>query len=191
MHSFAGLTYKANGSISAYKVHDRDPVVFGDGFELVFRNGEVAHGCGDMTTCPSKFCSQPSHLSPHEDLLNQQLHNQSEGAKRRVNQSGGPKGITDQSGGPKGSTDQSGGPKGSTAYDTIVWVYEWPKGSPPAPSGVSNARMERRVAHLETALRNSQSELSAMKLALAEMKEALGSLEGLGEKFKKLKHHKP
>ena len=84
--------------------------------------------------------------------------------------------------------DQSEGPKGSTAYNTIVWMYEWPRGSPTAPtSGVSNAAMDRRVAQLETALRDSQSELREMKLALAEVKEALGLLQGLGDKSQKLR----
>ena len=42
----SGLTYKGvteedAGKISSYKVHDRDPLLFHDGFVLSFRNGEV------------------------------------------------------------------------------------------------------------------------------------------------------
>lgn len=68
--SQSGMTYKDHGMVSAYKVHDRDPILFNNGLNLIFRNGEVTHGCGDMQTCPSMFCrnnrstAMPSRDSP-------------------------------------------------------------------------------------------------------------------------------
>eukprot|EP00937_MAST-01D_sp_MAST-1D-sp2_P006755 g6755.t1 len=53
----SGLTYKADGKVSAYKVHDRDPLLFSDGLKLVFRNGETTTGCGDEGHCPDQWCS--------------------------------------------------------------------------------------------------------------------------------------
>ena len=44
------------GKISSYKTHDRDPILFNDGFVLSFRNGEIVEGCGDMGHCPNQFC---------------------------------------------------------------------------------------------------------------------------------------
>jgi hypothetical protein len=52
----AGLTYKAAGAVSAYKVHDRDPILFADGLNLTFRNGEVTGGCGTMEKAPNQWC---------------------------------------------------------------------------------------------------------------------------------------
>lgn len=59
----SGLTYKGDasveseaGKISSYKTHDRDPLLFHDGFVLSFRNGEIVEGCGDMGHCPNQFC---------------------------------------------------------------------------------------------------------------------------------------
>eukprot|EP00662_Eupelagonemidae_sp_cell21_P016368 gene16368-24608_t len=50
----SGLTYfDGHGTLSAYKTHDRDPLLFDDGFRLVFRNGEVTTGCGDPEHCPN------------------------------------------------------------------------------------------------------------------------------------------
>ena len=46
----SGLTYyDGEGTLSAYKTHDRDPVLFADGLQLVWRNGEDTAGCGDAT----------------------------------------------------------------------------------------------------------------------------------------------
>jgi hypothetical protein len=54
----AGLTYKDNkaGKMSAYKNHDRDPILFNDGLRLVFRNSEVTAGCGSMEQAPNQWC---------------------------------------------------------------------------------------------------------------------------------------
>jgi hypothetical protein len=39
--------------MSAYKMHDRDPVLFNDGLVLTFRNMENTTGCGEMNLCPN------------------------------------------------------------------------------------------------------------------------------------------
>ena len=53
----SGLTYyDGNGTLSAYKTHDRDPVLWHDGIKLVFRNCETTAGCGDLEHCPNQFC---------------------------------------------------------------------------------------------------------------------------------------
>eukprot|EP01049_Picozoa_sp_SAG25_P005170 SAG25_NODE_344_length_9418_cov_328.220815_10_plen_607_part_01 len=54
----SGLTfYDGHGSLSAFKTHDRDPLLFADGLELVWRNGENTTGCGAMASCPNQYCS--------------------------------------------------------------------------------------------------------------------------------------
>ena len=54
----SGLTYyDGEGTLSAYKTHDRDPVLFADGVELVWRNGEDTTGCGDTQHCPNQYCA--------------------------------------------------------------------------------------------------------------------------------------
>ena len=61
----AGLTFKsASGQVSAYKVHDRDPVLFNDGLVLTFRNGEEVGGCGSMERAPNQWCP-PNASSAH------------------------------------------------------------------------------------------------------------------------------
>jgi len=50
----SGLTwYEGQGTLSAYKMHDRDPVLFNDGFQLIFRNNENTVGCGELDLCPN------------------------------------------------------------------------------------------------------------------------------------------
>ena len=45
----SGLTYfDGHGTLSVYKNHDRDPLLFDNGFKLVFRNMEDTTGCGDF-----------------------------------------------------------------------------------------------------------------------------------------------
>jgi hypothetical protein len=45
----SGLTYyDGAGTLSVYKNHDRDPLLFDNGFKLVFRNMEDTTGCGDL-----------------------------------------------------------------------------------------------------------------------------------------------
>ena len=54
----AGLTYyDGNGTLSAYKVHDRDPIMWHDGIKLVFRNCETTAGCGDLKALPQPVLS--------------------------------------------------------------------------------------------------------------------------------------
>ena len=54
----SGLTYfDGAGTLSVYKVHDRDPVLWSDGFKLIFRNCETTTGCGDIMHCPNQFCA--------------------------------------------------------------------------------------------------------------------------------------
>ena len=53
----SGLTYYDGvGTLSAYKVHERDAVVFTDGLELVWRNCEATAGSGNATHCPDRWC---------------------------------------------------------------------------------------------------------------------------------------
>jgi len=50
----SGLSYyDGRGTLSVYKMHDRDPVLFNDGLILTFRNNENTNGCGSMDLCPS------------------------------------------------------------------------------------------------------------------------------------------
>jgi hypothetical protein len=53
----AGLTHfdKADGSFSAYRFHDADPLFFNNGFRLTCRNGETEHG----TTKGGGYLSPP------------------------------------------------------------------------------------------------------------------------------------
>eukprot|EP00494_Astrolonche_serrata_P024065 UN24323 len=49
----AGVTFfNDKTTVSAYKVHDRDPIIFDDGFRMEFRNCEKVGGCGNSTHCP-------------------------------------------------------------------------------------------------------------------------------------------
>eukprot|EP01013_Petalomonas_cantuscygni_P004821 TRINITY_DN1525_c0_g1_i1.p1 TRINITY_DN1525_c0_g1~~TRINITY_DN1525_c0_g1_i1.p1 ORF type:complete len:464 (-),score=59.83 TRINITY_DN1525_c0_g1_i1:458-1789(-) len=50
--------------MSAYKVHDRDPLFFRDGGSLVFRVGETVGGCGDTSVCPNTWCSPGESVGP-------------------------------------------------------------------------------------------------------------------------------
>ena len=44
----SGLSFfNGKDTLSAYKIHDRDPIPFNDGFTLQFRNNENTVGCGD------------------------------------------------------------------------------------------------------------------------------------------------
>lgn len=53
----SGLTYfDGHGSLSAYKTHIRDPVIWRDSMQLIWRCGEATTGCGDMMHCPNQFC---------------------------------------------------------------------------------------------------------------------------------------
>jgi len=54
----SGLSYyDGRGTLSGYKMHDRDPVFFNDGLVLTFRNNENTYGCGSMDLCPSQYCA--------------------------------------------------------------------------------------------------------------------------------------
>jgi len=68
-----GAVYSTwHGTLSAYKTHDRDPLLFEDGFKLMFRNNEVTTGCGDTEHCPNQYCrpgEQPKHF---DDIFNEQ-----------------------------------------------------------------------------------------------------------------------
>lgn len=62
----SGLTYfDGHGSVNAYKTHDRDPILWNDGMQLVFRCSEDTQGCGDTDHCPNQFC--PSTTAPKDD----------------------------------------------------------------------------------------------------------------------------
>lgn len=50
----AGLTYKENSTLSAYKFFENDPLLFTSSFELIWRCGETQ---GDQNGCPSDFPS--------------------------------------------------------------------------------------------------------------------------------------
>ena len=76
----SGLTFKdGKGTLSAYKVHDRDPVVWKDGLKLVWRNCETTSGCGNTSFCPNQWCSaahgiateykQPASVAPKGDFV--------------------------------------------------------------------------------------------------------------------------
>ena len=53
----SGLTYfDHHGGLNVYKTHDRDPILWNDGMQLVFRCSEDTTGCGDTEHCPNQFC---------------------------------------------------------------------------------------------------------------------------------------
>ena len=55
----SGVTYyDGKGTLSVYKTHDRDPLLWDNGFQLIFRNMEDTTGCGDLEHCPNQWCSQ-------------------------------------------------------------------------------------------------------------------------------------
>ena len=139
----SGLTYRGDagveseaGKISSYKTHDRDPLLFRDGFVLSFRNGEVVGGCGDMHHCPNQFC-----------------RNRTRAAGTGTSRGGGGGG-----GGP-GSLGEEAAPN-DAAYSTLVWIYVWPNteyGGHPAEEAASLAKQEAsrlasRLAALGTLL---------------------------------------
>ena len=117
------------GKISSYKTHDRDPILFNDGFVLSFRNGEIVEGCGDMGHCPNQFCRR----------------NHSDGAPRNGNANGagpgedtprgaaaaGTAGAAASDGAPLERDAGKGGPDPDVTpnvaeYSTLVWMYVWP-----------------------------------------------------------------
>ena len=67
-NSQAGLTFfDKKGSLSAYKVHDRDVIFTEGGGALKFRVGENTGGCGAMDMCPSKFCTEKQKMEELEN----------------------------------------------------------------------------------------------------------------------------
>jgi hypothetical protein len=82
-------------------VHDRDPLLFHDGFVLSFRNGETVQGCGDMGHCPNQFCSNRTATVPAVDIL--------------------ASGADNETGGSGGRPDDA-----RADYSTLVWIYVWP-----------------------------------------------------------------
>jgi hypothetical protein len=59
----SGLTYyDGKGVLSVYKIHDRDPLLWDNGFALVFRNMEDTTGCGDLEHCPNQFCKNGTRV---------------------------------------------------------------------------------------------------------------------------------
>ena len=85
---------------------------------LVFRNNELTVGCGDTGNCPNQYC--PPGASAVADHTG--------GAE-------GPARLRD------GKPNTAGPP---TRYETLVWVYEWPKpaeaaAEPTAPPGLDVA----------------------------------------------------
>ena len=50
----AGLTYKSNGTLSAYKFFENDPFLFSSSLELIWRCGETINP-PDLQGCPSDF----------------------------------------------------------------------------------------------------------------------------------------
>jgi hypothetical protein len=101
----SGLTFfDGKGTLSAYKTHDRDPVLWSDSLKLIFRNCESTTGCGDLNTCPNQFCAPNATAIDYASL--------SPKYKQSLEISGD---------GSQGNTD--------AYYKTAVWTYEWPKGS--------------------------------------------------------------
>ena len=59
-----------------YKTHDRDPVMWNDGMQLVFRCGEATEGCGDTGHCPNQFCPPASGDRDYTYDYDEALHEQ-------------------------------------------------------------------------------------------------------------------
>jgi hypothetical protein len=139
----SGLTYYDHkGTLSAYKTHDRDPLFFDDGMKLVFRNSETTSGCGDTEHCPNQFCSP--HTTPRvfgDDTA----------------QAAGGEMMRDDS-----AKDTS------AQYETLVWVYEWPKisaGGPPAAQAVAAAAPGRDVVALSLVAELAAQQLLTLKVS--------------------------
>jgi len=103
----SGLTYfDGHGTLSVYKIHDRDPVLWNNGFQLIFRNCETTTGCGDLQHCPNQFCAPNASAVDLEATATDGWHAP---PLKYVAE-----GLTAG----KGSTDAE--------YKTAVWTYEWP-----------------------------------------------------------------
>ncbi len=105
-------SYKSQGSVSAYKTHDRDPLFFSEGLKLVWRNGEDTVGCGDMQHCPAQYCPPTSLRHDTVGTLEEQEVVKQEDEGRKTS----------------GDVAASSSEKGwvPAVYTSTVWVYEWP-----------------------------------------------------------------
>jgi len=111
--SQSGLTYfKKPGSLTAYKHHDRDLIVFNKGMSLVFRNYENTTGCGDLYHCPAKFCGE-NQSACNDDINITHLKNDLAHLKNDLAHLKNPESPWDTADHPAN-------------YSTLVWVYEWP-----------------------------------------------------------------
>jgi hypothetical protein len=97
----SGLTYyDGKGTLSAYKTHDRDPLFFNDGLKMVFRNSEDTTGCGDSNHCPNQYCPPGAAPDTSVPLLGHAA---------------------------TAADEDDHSPDVNADYNTLVWVYEWPK----------------------------------------------------------------
>jgi len=107
----SGLTYfDGHGTLSVYKNHDRDPLLWDDGFKLVFRNMEATTGCGDLEHCPNQFCANGTAAPTVPGRRS------SRPAFQR---------------GRGGSSDAT--------YNTVIWAYEWPQSAVPRSAAAAGA----------------------------------------------------
>eukprot|EP00935_MAST-01C_sp_MAST-1C-sp1_P001287 g1287.t1 len=108
----SGLTYfDGHGTLSAYKTHDRDPVLWSDSLKLVFRNCESTTGCGTMAQCPNQFC--PPNATAVETRDAQQQQRDVEATKPM----------------PRLAGQQTSKAGTAAYYKTLVYTYERPKGA--------------------------------------------------------------
>lgn len=104
----SGLTYyDGRGTLSAYKTHNIDPVLFRHGASLVFRNCETTSGCGTPALCPDRFCYPGQVATPDS------------AARSKVDD------VLRARGRVPSNTD--------AVYTTLVWLYDWPAAATAAP----------------------------------------------------------
>jgi hypothetical protein len=113
----SGLTfYDGKGTLSAYRTHIRDPLLFNKGAELEWRNCEETVGCGNTTYCPNQVGEQREkgeikmQEKPSRPLcLRLQFCMPGEPAQERH-----PSPL-------KSVANENG-----VVYSTLVWAYTWP-----------------------------------------------------------------
>ena len=125
----SGLTYyDGKGTLSAYKIHDRDPILWHDGIKLVFRNCETTSGCGDLEHCPNQFCLPNTTARAQTPWANATATTTATAAATALE---GPmaqlkRALSDDA-------NTSSAPTNELAlYSTLIWSYQWQKKSTPS-----------------------------------------------------------
>eukprot|EP00128_Syssomonas_multiformis_P009857 Colp12_sorted_trinity150504_noHs@27660 len=125
----AGLTFfDPSGTISAYKTHTYDPILFRNGLRLIIRDYENTGGCGSPTMCPNRFCypgtrqeSDPgSNMPDFESDLKSDSRFRSHIEAEKRQQAVFDEAVRKRRGSPVFAE------RAYANYTTVLWVYTWP-----------------------------------------------------------------